>query len=487
MIHPLGLTSFEFIFSIPIVVMFYYLLPAYIRQYYLLLINLLFYGSFGYQYIVIVIIEAAVSWVTAVLLSRKDDSLENGKPNKKRNLVLILSIALLISILLSFKIGVKLSDSIVAPLGISFYTLQALSYMIDVYNCKIVAEKNPVKLLAFLSFFPTITSGPIYRYTDFIKCYNGNLIYMKIDYYRIVNGIIYVLYGYFLKLVIAERAAIPVNHVFTDFDPEYYGGAALAIIAVTYSVQIYADFAGYSAIVIGIAQIIGYDIPENFSAPYLSRSIKEFWSRWHISLSCWLKDYIYIPLGGNRKGRIRKYLNIMITFIVSGLWHGGGWHFMVWGILHGAYQIIGDIAKPLKKRLTSQMGIVENSAFHRIIECTLTFILITIAWLFFRTGIKDAMRMIMQIFLSPHMDYLISGGLWELGLTPFGWTMLWVGIIIMGLVDSLMYRGMRIDKVIYNQGMLARCVSIVIICLVILILGIYGDQHDASYFVYRDF
>jgi len=485
--HSLGLTSFEFIFLIPIVVLFYYLIPAFTRQYYLLLINLLFYASFGYQYIVVVMIEALVSWGASVLFASKDIFSGIGDDNKKRKLVLIIAITLLTSILLFFKLGVKFSDSIVAPLGISFYTLQALSYIVDVYNRKIEAEKNPLKLLVFLSFFPTITSGPIYRYTDFVKCYNRNLIELKAEYYNIVSGIIYVLYGYFLKLVIAERAAIPVNYIFDEFAPENYGGAALAIIAATYSVQIYADFAGYSAIVIGIAQIIGYDIPENFKAPYLSRNIKEFWSRWHISLSSWLKDYIYIPLGGNRKGKIRKYFNIMITFIVSGFWHGGGLHFIVWGALHGAYQIIGDIIWPLKKRLANRMGIVENSAFHRLIERTVTFMLVTIAWIFFRTGIKDAIRMIMHVFLYPRVDYLISGGLWELGLSPFGWIMLWGGILVMVLVDRLMYRGLRIDQVIYNQGMLARSVSIVTICLVVLIFGIYGDQHDASYFVYRDF
>lgn len=485
----LGLTSFEFVFILPIIIMFYYWVPAFIRQYYILVFNILFYCSFGYQYVVVVAIEALIAWVASAHLSKNKNPLDfsGGCCHRKGKTAFIVSIALLIVILFFFKLGIKISSSIVAPLGISFYTLQAISYIADVYRRKVEAERNPVKLLIYLSFFPTITSGPIYRYGDFIKCHDQNITSLKADYNRITSGILYILYGYFLKLVIAERAAIPVNKVFEEFEPEIYGGAVLAIVAVTYSIQIYADFAGYSAIVIGIAQVIGYDIPENFCAPYFSRSIKEFWTRWHVSLSSWLRDYIYIPLGGNRRGKLRKYINLLLTFLISGFWHGGGLHFIAWGIIHGMYQIIGDMISPIKKKLLKKAGIVENSLFHRFINRSIVFILVTVAWIFFRTGVKDALKMIVQILISPHPDYMISGKLWELGLSPAGWIILGIAVLLMGCVDFFTYNGIRVDKAIKSQGALAGYIYVATMALTILILGIYGDSHDTSYFVYRDF
>lgn len=476
----LGLTSIEFIFLLPVVVVIYYLVPRRIKTYFLLLVNLFFYGSFGIKNISIVVLIASIIWMTALLYERTS-------PRVQPKLLLSISIAVITAILVFFKMGTKLNSTLVAPLGISFYSLQAISYIVDVYHERIKPEKNPLKLLMYLSFFPTITSGPIYRYRDFNEVYSNDVLDIKVDYYRITNGIVYMLWGYFLKLVIAERAAIPVNYVFENFVPDHYGGFVLSIIAITYSIQIYADFAGYSAIVIGIAQIMGFDIPENFSAPYMARSIKEFWRRWHISFSSWLKDYIYVPLGGNRDGRIRKYINIMITFLISGLWHGGGLHFLAWGAIHALYQIVGDVMKNGREEIRSSIGIIKDSWFHRFLNTIITFLLITIAWIFFRTGVKDAITLIITVVISPHIDYVISGRLWEIGLSPFGWIVIGIGVAIVLFGDTLTYRGIRIDKAIQSQGMLARCFFTIIISLMILILGVYGDQHDSSYFVYRDF
>ena len=469
----LNLTSTEFIFLLPITVLIYYLIPNKPRQYFLLLINLFFYASFGCRFIIVIFIEAIVAWL----------STQKERIHKKPTLPL--AIIVLVLILLFFKLGNRVFDSIVAPLGISFYTLQAISYIVDVYRGNTEPERNPIKLITYLSFFPTITSGPIYRYKDFSIEHSRNNNKLKPEYDRIINGIVYMIYGYFLKLVIATRAGIAVDKVFGDFRTETYGGIFLAMVACLYSVQIYTDFAGYSAIVIGIAQILGYKIPENFNSPYMSMSIKEFWGRWHISLSSWLKDYIYIPLGGNRKGKLKKYVNVLITFIISGFWHGvNGWHYLVWGALHGLYQIIGDITKPYRAKIIPKIGMVEGSFFHRSMKRVLTFVFVTIAWIFFRTGVGDSVFYIRRIASFGVGSVMMS----ETGLSSLDIIILTVAILFVALVDIYQYRkDMRFDEMVYEQGVFARCFIIVCMSLFVLIFGIYGDQHDAGYFIYRDF
>lgn len=478
LIMNLNLTSTEFIFLLPIAVLVYYLIPNRLRQYYLLIINLLFYASFGYRYIPVIIIEALIAWVFTT------------RPRFKGSKALLaLSITILVVFLLSFKLGDHITESIVAPLGISFYTLQAISYIVDVYREEFEPEKNLIKMITYLSFFPTITSGPIYRYKDFSNEHNRNIEGLRPEYDRIVNGIIYMVYGYFLKLVISSRAAIAVDMVFANHRTANYGWVVLAIVACLYSIQIFTDFAGYSAIVIGIAQILGYKIPENFSVPYMSMSIKEFWGRWHISLSSWLKDYIYIPLGGNRKGRFRKYLNIMITFIISGLWHGvNSLHFLVWGCIHGIYQVVGDITGNFIENNVENIGIIRDSSFHHMLKRAFTFFFVTIAWIFFRTGTKDALIYIKEMLTTTGIVKVINGGLLTIGLSIGDWVLLGASLMFVYVVDKTQYnRGMRFDVLVESQGSMAKSVVIIVLSLTILIFGIYGDQHDASYFIYRGF
>ena len=474
----LNLTSTEFLFLLPIAVLIYYLIPNRLRQYYLLFINLLFYASFGYRYIPVIVIEALIAWV-----STTRPRFKGGKT------FLLLSITVLVVILIFFKLGDHITESIVAPLGISFYTLQAISYIVDVYREEVVPEKNLIRLITYLSFFPTITSGPIYRYKDFSNEYNRNNEELRPEYDRIVNGIIYMIYGYFLKLVISSRAAIAVDTVFADHRTENYGWVVLAIVASLYSIQIFTDFAGYSAIVIGIAQILGYRVPENFLAPYMSMSIKEFWGRWHISLSSWLKDYIYIPLGGNRNGKFRKYLNIMITFIISGLWHGvNGVHYIVWGLIHGIYQVVGDITGNFVEKNVENIGIKRNSSFHHMLKRAFTFFFVTIAWIFFRTGTKDALMYIKEMFTTPGIVKAVNGELLAIGLSTGDWVLLAASFLFVYVVDKTQYnRDVRLDALVESQGTIGKCVVTIILSLTILIFGIYGDCHDASYFIYKNF
>ena len=259
----------------------------------------------------------------------------------------------------------------VFPLGLSFFTFQSVSYIADVYTKKIAAEKNPLMVTLFVGFFPTIASGPIQRAPVLLPQLKE---IHRFDYDNATDGMRLFAWGMFKKLVIADRIAVYVDYVYGNIPGSH--GLALLLATVLYSFQIYCDFSGYSDMAIGVARYFGFDAGRNFDHPYLSQSVGEFWRRWHISLSSWLRDYVYIPLGGSRVALPRVYLNLMITFLVSGVWHGAGWTFVAWGLLHGAYQCIGRATKPLQERLRIPAAV----------RIAITFCLVSFAWIFFRAG-----------------------------------------------------------------------------------------------------
>lgn len=240
----------------------------------------------------------------------------------------------------------KPTFDLLLPVGISFYTFQALSYTMDVYRGDIVPERNFFMYALFVSFFPQLVAGPIERSKNLLRQVNQPHVF---DYDNMREGLLVILWGFFLKLVVADRVAIIVNTVYGDY-PQY-GGMYIIVASVLFAIQIYCDFAGYSTIAIGAAKVLGFQLMENFDCPYFSCSIGEFWRRWHISLSSWFRDYLYIPLGGNRRGTLIKYRNIVIVFLVSGLWHGAAATYVMWGLIHGIYQVIGGITKPVRDKL----------------------------------------------------------------------------------------------------------------------------------------
>ena len=257
------------------------------------------------------------------------------------------------------------------PLGLSFFTFQSVSYITDVHTKKIAAERNPLMVALFVGFFPTIASGPIQRAPVLLPQLKE---IHRFDYDNATDGMRLFAWGMFKKLVIADRIAVYVDYVYGNIPGSH--GLALLLATVLYSFQIYCDFSGYSDMAIGVARYFGFDAGRNFDHPYLSQSVGEFWRRWHISLSSWLRDYVYIPLGGSRVALPRVYLNLMITFLVSGVWHGAGWTFVAWGLLHGAYQCIGRATKPLQEKLRIPAAV----------RVVITFCLVTFAWIFFRAG-----------------------------------------------------------------------------------------------------
>lgn len=321
-----------------------------------------------------------------------------GKLSKKRVTFIISIIATLLPLLFFKYAPSNWHKGIIFPLGISFFTFQGISYIADCYTKKIKAEENPFYVALFISFFPVISSGPIQR--------AGNLIPQlrtihHFDYDNATDGMKLFAWGLFKKLCIADRIAIYVNYVYGNASENY--GTAILLATILYSFQIYCDFSGYSDMAIGVAKYMGFDVGKNFNHPYLSQSTGEFWRRWHISLSTWLRDYIYIPLGGSRVALPRIYANLFITFLVSGLWHGSTWNFVIWGLLHGFYQCIGRAGKPIFEKLK----------FPSFIKIIITFCLVTFAWIFFRAdNLQTAGLIISKIMQVPHnlIDFISLKG-----------------------------------------------------------------------------
>lgn len=287
------------------------------------------------------------------------------------------------------------------PVGISFFTFQAVGYFFDVYYKRVKAEQSLLDYILFVSFFPQILSGPISKTSELLPQLKT---FKPFHYAQCVSGLRWLLWGMFLKLVIADRMDMYVNEIFKNY--AHYSGTLCLIGSVFYSFQIYADFAGYSYMAMGIAKTLGIDLINNFKQPYLAISITDFWRRWHISLSRWLKENVYIPLGGSRCSKARNYFNIFVTFLVSGIWHGANWTFIVWGMIHGIVQIIEKFF-----HLQSYAG---KSIAMKVFKVAVTFILVDFAWIFFRMpDLSSAIGFIRQIFTHfgesfSFMDYKLS-------------------------------------------------------------------------------
>lgn len=373
-------TSLAFAIFLPVVFIIYWAVPNKYRAFFLLLISYGFYMTFSAGYVLLLFVMSLLAYFVGLHCSRKS---------------FIAGVMIQVGVLAFFKYaGVLpgLSDSLVVPVGISFYLFKSISYMADVYKGKLQPEKNPVPFFLYLSFFPDVVSGPINRAEVLIPQFKEEKIF---DYDRAVYGMRLILLGLLKKMLIADTLSRYVNPVFET--PGAYMGISYLVVALFYTIEIYCDFSGYSDMAVGIARLFGICSMENFKSPYLSANIREFWESWHISLSGWLKDYVYIPLGGSRKGKLRTYLNLMITFLVSGIWHGANLTFLVWGALHGIYQVVYRFYKKhCKWKMPKILGVI------------LTFSLVSLAWIFFRAeSVYDAFYMIryMGYNLSPLLAY----------------------------------------------------------------------------------
>ena len=304
--------------------------------------------------------------------------------------------------------GTYLSFEIILPVGISFYTFSSISYIVDCYRRNIEPTRDAVACLLYISFFPAILSGPIHKATQQLPQY---LRTRKFDYNQVVGGFKDFLWGAFMKLCVADRLGMYVDAVYSNIDS--HNGTSFLVSSVFYTLQIYADFAGYSLMTIGLGAMLGIKLQNNFIRPYFSKTITEFWSKWHISLTSWFKEYVYIPLGGNRVKKWRWILNIMIVFLLSGLWHGAAYTFIIWGAIHGSTQIIEKMAYGKKVK-----NIPTRLCFVNVIRMLLTFSIVSFAWIFFRMpNIQDAVFVIKNIFTNPGVPFVDMHTLFFAGLS----------------------------------------------------------------------
>ncbi len=499
--------SFSFFVFFPVAVLVYLLIPKKIREVWLLVVSSFFYLFQNPKYSLFLTISIMSTYVTGRLIyalrNKKKWAVEKVKKMCVASLVfcILINFGILCSLkylsffgtlveraagMISLEITAP-SFSFLLPLGISFYTFQAMGYVIDVYKGKCIPEKNIIRYALFVSFFPLIVSGPIARgkhlLPQFEKLKHINLW----SYDRITKGLSMMLWGYFIKMVIADRIAIFVNGVYATYQEQ--SGVLLIAAAILFSVQIYCDFAGYSEIAIGAACIMGIEVNENFMAPYFSKSIRKFWHRWHISLSTWFRDYVYIPMGGGRCQPTRKHANILFTFILSGIWHGASLHFLVWGFVHGIFQVIEDLLTKTLKRIELIFQIKTDCFSYQWMKQLLTFLFVTIAWVFFRAqSIGEAVRYLYYSVIHFRMESLFDSSLFKVGLAQSEMVILFFAIAILIVFDYLKYKnGEKLSEVLLRQNLLFRWMIYLILFFSILIFGIYGPDYTACQFIYVQF
>lgn len=443
-------------------------------NYFLILISYLLYARWNVGSMAILLGVTFISYSFALLISRHFTS----SPHRKRvfyaGVLLALSPLLLLKYLdffgqivvdaLSF-VDIRLSPisglNWIMPLGISFYSLQAIGYLSDVYHRRVEAERDWWNYMLFICFFPQIVSGPISKAETLLPQIKNARPFNEA---QMIQGLKWLLWGMFLKVVVADRLGIVVDSIYNGYN--HYCGLFCLIGSIFYSFQIYTDFAGYSFMALGVGMIMGFNLINNFNRPYLSKSITEFWHRWHISLSIWLRDYIYIPLGGNRCGQFKNRFNILLTFLVSGIWHGANWTFIIWGGIHGAIQVV-----------EKQFGLAKLTS-HGVLSFTrivVTFLLANFAWVFFRMPtINDAFMFIGKVFSDVHLsvDIELKTVLWCLAL-----------ILIVSLKDIADEYNIRRLRLLHHPSVAVRWSSYIIILVSILFCGVF----DAGQFIYAMF
>ena len=493
--------SINFMIFFPVVLALYFVIPKALRQIWLLAASYYFYMSWNARYALLIAASTLITYVSGIAIERYRDSGRTGR----RLTVLFSCLGINLGILLFFKYGNFLIASLdrglellhigsvdqrfyfLLPVGISFYTFQALGYTIDVYRGDVRAETNLIRYALFVSFFPQLVAGPIERSKNLLSQMQ-NIAEIKLwNARRVTSGTILMIWGFFVKMVIADRAAVLVNTVFDNY--HMYGSTELVLAAVFCALQIYCDFGSYSLSAIGAAKIMGFELMENFNTPYFACSIRDFWSRWHISLSTWFRDYLYIPLGGNRRGRVRKSVNIMIVFLASGLWHGADWSYVVWGGIHGAYQVIGDYLASFREKCIRKLRVNTACFSWKFLQTTVTFILVVFAWIFFRAdSIGDALQYIRRIWVRPTPWVLFNGEIFTLGLDRPEMNILLVSICMLGLVDLVRYRKkMTLDVFLMQQNLWFRGGIMIGLVVLIFVCGKYGVGFDPQQFIYFQF
>lgn len=469
--------SFNFLLFFPTVCLLYYVINQKYRWLLLLVASYFYYMNWQPTYAILIFFSTIVTYLCAYRIEKTEKRFEKKK-------YLVASIIINLSILFLFKyynffntsvfgllkdfgLRIELPDfKYLLPVGISFYTFQAVGYTIDVFRGDIKHEKHFGVYALFVSFFPQLVAGPIERAKNLLPQFKA---VKSIEYEKAVVGIKLMIWGFFMKLVVADRLAIYVNTVYGNSD--YHNSITLLTATSFFAVQIYCDFAGYSNIAIGCAKVMGFDLMTNFRRPYFAQSCAEFWQRWHISLSTWFRDYVYIPLGGNQVSKIRNYTNLMITFLVSGLWHGANWTYVIWGGLNGLYQIAFKILRinPSKKSIKQKSPVTYFS------NVFLTFILICFSWIFFRAdSFSHSLEIIKRICT-------VSGPIFKGDNSSFVYGIF--GIILLFLKDGFDEFFPTKRAFFKSSNRLIRTISYAVIVIFILLIGVF----DGGQFIYFQF
>lgn len=493
--------SLEFLLFFPAVCLCYFVVPYRARYLFLLAFSYFFYMCWNPQYALLMLTSTIITYLSGLFIDSADKIESDKKRMQCKNLYVALSFISNLAILFFFKYFEFAANTvirilsiagihaqipafdIVLPVGISFYTFQALSYTMDVYRKDIYAERNFFKYALFVSFFPQLVAGPIERSKNLLVQINEK---HDFDFERARSGLLLMLYGYFQKVVLAEYLAIVVDSVYNHHAERT--GFQLLIATICFAFQIYCDFGSYSNIAIGCAKVMGFRLMENFNTPYFAVSVSDFWRRWHISLSTWFRDYLYIPLGGNRKGKLHKWFNQMIVFLVSGLWHGASWHFVVWGGMNGAYQVIGEWLKPFRENVMKALKIDKEVFSHKLLQMLITFGLVDVSWIFFRASFRQSLS-ILKTIAGFREDYWFTWGdnLAAMGLTLGTRNVLIVSLFILFAVDICKYRGISLIEWLCRQGIWLRWLVYFAGVFGILVFGVYGPKFDASAFIYFQF
>lgn len=465
----------------PLIAVTFFVIPNRVRWILLLSASLVFYAAFIPKYLIVLLFIVVVDYLSALLIERESC----GRRKKK---ILWAAVALNLSVLFFFKYLSFTSESlnalsaaigwnysipllgIVLPLGISFYIFQGLSYIVEVYWGKQRAERHLGYLALYVSYFPQLVAGPIERPQHLLKQLRKTHAFEEA---RVVSGMRMMLWGFFQKLVIADRLAVFVDHIYAN--PSQFSSPFLFLATFFFAIQIYCDFAGYTDIAIGASRIFGIELMKNFRQPYFSKSIPEFWSRWHISLSTWFRDYVYIPLGGNRVSTFLWVRNILVTFLLSGLWHGANWTFVIWGLFHGGLFLLFRFFQKGKGLDRSQF-----SALKDVFAMLLTFCFVCLGWVFFRANnLGDAWAVILGMFGSWHFETppLIEG------FTSLDMVVSFLGILLLFLIHFFQeYKkssGLRWE----SMPVWGRWGSYYALCFAIYILG----DASAKKFIYFQF
>ena len=473
--------TIDYALFFPAVVCLYFLIPHRFRWVLLLAASYYFYMCWKAEYIILIIASTLVDYVAAKQMFQ-------AQSQRGKRLWLGASLLSNLGMLFTFKyfnfftssihdalasVNIFYEDPVfqlMLPVGISFYTFQTLSYTIDVYRGEREPENHLGIFAVYVSFFPQLVAGPIERSTRLIPQFFEK---HEFDYDRVVSGLRQMLWGLFMKMVVADRAGIYVDAIYNN--QEHHNGVSLLLATFMFAFQIYGDFAGYSHIAIGSARVMGFDLMENFRKPYFSASVREFWGRWHISLSTWFRDYVYIPLGGNRVVKWRWYYNLFITFLISGLWHGANWTFVIWGALHGGYLVFALMTKDIREGIKTRIFGKRGSGIQKTLEVLTTFALVCLAWIFFRANtVTDAFEIVGKV-LTP------SGSLFFEEASQVLYPLLMIGLLL--TVEFYEEIGGKRIAFFQNRYGWVRHVSYAMVVLMIILFGVL----DAGQFIYFQF